>query len=95
MADLPPLEDFKTPYDPMLGVIRVAKETGRSMSEIPNPLTQLVGNAMMTIANQHEAVHLSTLGLMQMKKFTEAGGFDAIVSDIRRVIETGEPPKLS
>lgn len=94
MAGLPSPDELKMPYDPMLGVIRVAKETGRSIADIPNPLTQLLGNAMLTLANQHEALHLSSLGLMQLKKFADAGGFESIAAEIERAIKTGEPPKL-
>lgn len=99
--DIPSAQDIApVKFDPMLGVIRIAKETGRNLSETPDPVMQLAGNAIMTVANQHEAIHMSMKGMVKVKNFVDQGGLDAIYARSQEVLPEGvkqsvpEPPEL-
>lgn len=88
---MPSTEDIApTSFDPMLGAIRIAKQTGIQLSDIPNPIMQLVGNAMTTVANQHEALHLSVMGMVKLRNFVQQGGLEALDAEIRKSL----PPEL-
>lgn len=77
-------------FDPIIGAIRVAKQTGIQLSDIPNPVMQLVGNAMTTVANQHEALHMSIMGMVKLRNFVQQGGIEALDAEIRKAL----PPEI-
>lgn len=77
-------------WDPLLAGIRTAKEAGKNFSQIPNPVLQLIGDAMVTMANQHESLHLSFMGLLKARNFVEQGGVQALSHEIENMV----PPAL-
>lgn len=75
--DIEPLD-----FDPMLDIIRMVKELATRTNNIPNPLMKMMSDITLTATNQAEAMHLTLMGLLRLNNFINAGGINALQSEL-------------
>lgn len=73
--------------DPVLGVIKLTEQLGTRIKQIPHPASNLVGDTITTLANQHEGIHLTTINFLRLKNFVDAGGIEATQQELQALQE--------
>lgn len=76
-ADIEPL-----PNDPLEGFIKLNKELGRNLKQMPFPLATVLGDMIQGGASMHEAIHLMFMNSLRFRNFVEQGGVDAMMKEI-------------
>lgn len=69
--------------DPVLGVIKLTEQLGTRIKQLPHPASNLIGDTITTLANQHEGIHLTTINLLRLKNFVDAGGIEATQQELQ------------
>lgn len=63
--------------DPLMGIIKLSKEIGVRIKDLPFPLSNMVGDSIQLTTNQAEALHLTVINALRFKNFIDAGGIEA------------------
>lgn len=87
-ADYPSLEEIEPlPVDPVKAFIKIAKQTGMNIAEIPHPIAKIAGSQIQLIANQHEALHMTFMNMVRTRNFARSGGFEALEQEMDELIQ--------
>lgn len=81
-SDIEPL-----PNDPLEGFIKLNKEFGRNLKQLPFPLASVLGDMVQSGASMHESIHLMFMNSLRFRNFVEQGGVDAVMKEIEAVQE--------